>query len=140
MIQEQNSQQAIGMDSAKSLSVTTNTPPQMVGLSLRWLIKLLPWVQVQSGTYRVTRRKVVLPDVQRVMINLEEVKKQIEPHHLREIPFFNYFNDNDLSSISKLFKIEEVKPTELIFDAGDEGDKFLSLLLEKLRFQSLVRI
>ncbi len=32
----------------------------MVGITPRYLSRLLPWVEVNSGTYRINRQKVVL--------------------------------------------------------------------------------
>jgi hypothetical protein len=29
--------------------------PQMQGITSRWLLRILPWVQVPAGTYRVNR-------------------------------------------------------------------------------------
>ncbi|PHJ96933.1 hypothetical protein VF09_36035, partial [Nostoc linckia z9] len=38
---------------ARNLATTTKTQPQMQGITSRWLLKLLPWVQVTGGSYRV---------------------------------------------------------------------------------------
>src|SRR5207302_7792080 len=42
--------------SARNLATTTKTAPQMQGISSRWLLMVLPWVQVHGGIYRVNRR------------------------------------------------------------------------------------
>ena len=41
---------------ARNLATTTKSVPQMQGISSRWLLRILPWVQVSGGTYRVNRR------------------------------------------------------------------------------------
>src|SRR5262245_33178380 len=41
--------------SARQLATTTKSSPQMQGLTSRWLLKILPWVQVRGGIYRVNR-------------------------------------------------------------------------------------
>jgi hypothetical protein len=41
--------------SAQNLATTTKTVPQWEGITPRWLLKLLPWVQVRSGMYRINR-------------------------------------------------------------------------------------
>jgi hypothetical protein len=41
---------------ARNLATTTKTVPQMQGISSRWLLRKLPWVNVSGGTYRVNRR------------------------------------------------------------------------------------
>ncbi len=43
-------QQSLGTKAARQLATTTKTIPQMTAISPRWLLKLLPWVQVESGT------------------------------------------------------------------------------------------
>jgi predicted acylesterase/phospholipase RssA/CRP-like cAMP-binding protein len=40
---------------ARKLATILKTRPQMTEITLRWLLKLLPWVNVQGGTYRVNR-------------------------------------------------------------------------------------
>ena len=42
---------------AQNLATTTKTVPMWEGITPRWLLKLLPWVQVKSGMYRVNRVK-----------------------------------------------------------------------------------
>ncbi len=52
--------QSLGVQTARNLATTTKTVPQMRMITPRWVLGLLPWVQVESGTYRVNRVKVVL--------------------------------------------------------------------------------
>lgn len=42
---------------AQNLATTTKTVPQWEAITPRWLLKLLPWVQVRSGIYRINRVK-----------------------------------------------------------------------------------
>jgi hypothetical protein len=41
---------------ARNLATTTKTAPQMQGISPRRLLRMLPWIEVSGGTYRVNRR------------------------------------------------------------------------------------
>jgi len=41
---------------ARNLATTTKTPPQMQGITSRWLLRVLPWVEASGGAYRVNRR------------------------------------------------------------------------------------
>ncbi len=43
-------------EAARNLATETKTPPMMQGISPRWLLRLLPWVDVHGGTYRINRR------------------------------------------------------------------------------------
>ncbi|MFF9479739.1 hypothetical protein [Streptomyces sp. NPDC014733] len=40
---------------ARNIATTTKTRPQMRGITSRWLLRLLPWVEVTGGTYRVNQ-------------------------------------------------------------------------------------
>ena len=52
---QQQQQMSLGTGAARNLATTTKSPPQMQGITSRWLLKLLPWVQVSGGVYRVNR-------------------------------------------------------------------------------------
>src|SRR2546429_9640372 len=41
---------------ARNLATTTKSVPQMQGITSRWLLRLLPWVEASGGTYRGNRR------------------------------------------------------------------------------------
>jgi len=45
----------LGERAARTLSNTTKTPPQWVGVTPRWLVQLLPWTPVEAGVYRLNR-------------------------------------------------------------------------------------
>lgn len=49
-------QSSLGTAAARNLATTTKTPPQMQGITNRWVQKVLPWVDVKGGVYRVNRR------------------------------------------------------------------------------------
>ena len=50
-------QRALGDGSARQLANTTKTAPQLTAITPRWLVQLLGWVPVESGTYRVNKVK-----------------------------------------------------------------------------------
>ncbi|MBV4360567.1 family 2A encapsulin nanocompartment shell protein [Pinibacter aurantiacus] len=55
---KQNYQQtALGDKAARQLAIATRTVPQMVTISPRWLTKLMSWVGVESGVYRLNKVK-----------------------------------------------------------------------------------
>ncbi|MEU1166342.1 Crp/Fnr family transcriptional regulator, partial [Streptomyces sp. NPDC005921] len=49
-------QQSLDTAAARNLATTTKSAPQMQEISSRWLLRTLPWTDVQGGTYRVNRR------------------------------------------------------------------------------------
>src|SRR5580693_6059488 len=48
---------ALGDAAARQLANTTKTAPQLAAITPRWLVQLLSWVPVESGTYRVNKAK-----------------------------------------------------------------------------------
>jgi hypothetical protein len=48
---------AVGDTAARQLANTTKTKPQLTAITPRWLVQLLGWVPVESGTYRVNKVK-----------------------------------------------------------------------------------
>jgi len=48
---------ALGDAAARQLANTTKTAPQLSAITPRWLVQLLSWVPVESGTYRVNKVK-----------------------------------------------------------------------------------
>lgn len=48
---------ALGDAAARKLANTTKTAPQLAAITPRWLVQLLSWVPVESGTYRVNKAK-----------------------------------------------------------------------------------
>jgi hypothetical protein len=53
----QHGQLSLGTAAARNLATTTKTQSQMQGITSRWLLRVLPWVQVSGGAYRVNRRR-----------------------------------------------------------------------------------
>ena len=48
-------QQSLSAKAARNLATATVTVPQMTEITPRWLHKLLPWVDVDGGVYRLNR-------------------------------------------------------------------------------------
>jgi hypothetical protein len=46
---------ALSTAAARNLATTTKTQPQTQAISPRWLLRILPWIDVDGGTYRLTR-------------------------------------------------------------------------------------
>jgi hypothetical protein len=51
------SQRAVGDVAARQLANTTKTAPQLTAITPRWLVQLLSWIPVESGTFRVNKVK-----------------------------------------------------------------------------------
>ncbi len=51
----------------------------MMSITPRWLLSLLPWVQVDGGTYRVNRTKVELPKAERIGVDVSTATGFVRP-------------------------------------------------------------
>lgn len=83
---EPPAQQSLGTAAARNLATTTKTPPQMQEITSRWLLRMLPWVQVQGGTYRVNRRLSYAVGDGRVTFVQTGDRVAVIPAELGELP------------------------------------------------------
>jgi hypothetical protein len=116
---------------ARNLATTTKSVPQMVGITPRYLSRLLPWVEVNSGTYRVNRQKVVLAQDEKIKFDFEGGNSHIKAHHLKALSLFQNVNGEILERLAGKFKGETFLPGEIIINEGDPGDKFYIVLSGK---------
>ncbi len=69
---------------ARNLANTTKTSPKMMSITPRWLLSLLPWVQVNGGTYRVNRTKIELPRAERIAVEVSDKSASFAPRRCGE--------------------------------------------------------
>src|SRR5580698_10236839 len=86
-------QRSVTTSVAKNLANTTKTSPKMMSITPRWVLSLLPWVQVEGGTYRVNRTKVELKKAERIGVDLVGGKPTVTPESLRSVPLFSRLPD-----------------------------------------------
>src|ERR1700691_1135227 len=86
-------QRSVTTSVAKNLANTTKTPPQMMSITPRWLLSMLPWVQADGGTYRVNRTKVELPKAERIGVDVSGETVSFPPESLRSVPLFSKLPD-----------------------------------------------
>jgi CRP-like cAMP-binding protein len=115
---------ALGKGAARNLTTTTKSVPQMQNISSRWLLKVLPWVQVNGATYRVNRRLTYsIGDGQVSFTNVgDEVR--VVPPELAELPLLRGFEDvTVLEAMAELFVQQEFEAGEVIVAAGQPADQ-----------------
>nr|QKW93675.1 cAMP-binding protein/catabolite gene activator [Vitiosangium cumulatum] len=116
-------QMSLATEAARQLATTTKSVPQMQGISTRWLLKLLPWVQVSGGTYRVNRRLSYAVGDGRVSFTSTGAKVQVIPQELVELPLLRGYEDVEvLTALANRFEQKEFKAGEVITEAGKEAD------------------
>ncbi|MCP3063633.1 cyclic nucleotide-binding domain-containing protein [Myxococcus sp. K38C18041901] len=118
--------QSLGTQAARQLATTTKSEPQMQGISSRWLLKLLPWVQVSGGTYRVNRRMTYAVGDGRVTFTSTGAKVAVIPQELGELPLLRGYEDVEaLTALANRFEQKEFKAGEVITEAGKEADSIV---------------
>jgi Phage capsid-like protein/Cyclic nucleotide-binding domain len=111
---------------ARNLASTTKSVPQMQNITSRWLLRLLPWVQVSAGTYRVNRRLTYQLGDGRVSFTNVGAEVRVIPAELGEIPALRGYGDAAvLESLAGRFEQHEYEPGDIIAEAGREVDRLL---------------
>ncbi|RKH52618.1 family 2B encapsulin nanocompartment shell protein [Corallococcus llansteffanensis] len=117
---------SLGTAAARQLATTTKSEPQMQGISSRWLLKLLPWVQVSGGTYRVNRRMSYAVGDGRVTFTSTGAKVVVIPQELGELPLLRGYEDVEvLTALASRFVQKEYKAGDILTEAGKEADSIV---------------
>src|SRR5580704_3232114 len=117
-------QRSVTTSVAKNLANTTKTRPQMMSSTPRWLLSLLPWVQVDGGTYRVNRTKVELPKAERIGVDFSGAAASFPTESLRSVPLFSKLPESVISRMASRFKTEEVSLGNKLLVEGEDRSKF----------------
>ncbi|MFI1203971.1 family 2B encapsulin nanocompartment shell protein [Streptomyces sp. NPDC020883] len=111
---------------ARNLATTTKTPPQMQGISSRWLLRVLPWTQVSGGTYRVNRRLTHTLGDGRVEFVTEGAEVRVIPQELRELaPLRGFTDDPTLRELAGRFAQRDVVPGDILAEHGTPTDQVI---------------
>jgi CRP-like cAMP-binding protein len=117
-------QLSLGTAAARNLATTTKTPPQMQGITSRWLLRVLPWVQVAGGTYRVNRRLSYAAGRGRVGFAKTGDDVAVVGPTLTELPLLQGFEDTALlTALASRFTQREVPAGAVIVEAGAAVDE-----------------
>jgi hypothetical protein len=128
----EDARQSIGVRSARQLATTTKTSPQMAGITPRWLLRMLPWVNVEAGTYRVNRRKAIVRRRRRTAPLLGPNGQRVHPEDLASLPCFEGAATDVLAEIAKRFAARTFAPGEAVVKEGEPADAFFVVARGKL--------
>ncbi|MEU8638067.1 family 2B encapsulin nanocompartment shell protein [Amycolatopsis sp. NPDC048633] len=116
-------QLSLSVTAARTLTTTTKTLPQMRGITTRWLLSQLPWVDVPAGSYRVNRRLTYTIGDGKVSFFTTGARVQVVPAELTELELLRGFSDEQaLSALAEAFEQREYEPGATIADAGTPLD------------------
>ena len=117
-------QQSLATAAARNLATTKKSVPQMQGVSSRWLLKMLPWVQVSGGTYRVNRRLSYAVGDGRVTFTSTGSDIRVIPAELGELPLLRGYGDDDvLAALANGFERREYSAGDVIVEFGHESNE-----------------
>ncbi|MFF7447244.1 MULTISPECIES: family 2B encapsulin nanocompartment shell protein [unclassified Streptomyces] len=121
-------QQSLGTAAARNLATTTKSAPQMQEISSRWLLRMLPWVNVQGGTYRVNRRLTYAVGDGRVTFVKTGDRVEVIPEELGELPALRSFEDEEvLTELSRRCQQREFAAGEVIASFGSRTEEVFLL-------------
>jgi hypothetical protein len=115
---------SLGRAAARTLATTTKSVPQMQGISSRWLLKVLPWVEVSGGTYRVNRRLSYAVGDGRVTFSATGAQVRVIPPELGELaPLRGYDDEEVLAELADRFGQREYGPGDALVEFGSPADQ-----------------
>jgi CRP-like cAMP-binding protein len=120
-------QQSLGTAAARNLATTTKSVPQMQEISSRWLLRTLPWVDVQGGTYRVNRRLAYAVGDGRITFVKTGDQVEVVPAELGELPALRGYEDEEvLAELARRCRQRDFAPGQVIADFGNRtGEVYL---------------
>ncbi len=124
MAEELQQQMSLDIAAARALTTTTKSVPQMQEITSRWLLRILPWVQVSGGTYRVNRRLSHALDEGLLTFTSNGSEVRVVPSDLAELPWLQGFDDEDiLNALADRFVQQDFEPGEVIVQANQPADR-----------------
>src|SRR5947199_758516 len=121
-------QASLDTRAARNLATTTKSVPQMQGISSRWLLKVLPWVEVSGGTYRVNRRLSYAVGDGRVTFSTTGAEVRVIPPELGELaPLRGYEDEDVLIELAGRFRQHEYEPGDAPAQFGSQADQVLPI-------------
>ncbi|MEV5968328.1 family 2B encapsulin nanocompartment shell protein [Kribbella sp. NPDC051952] len=118
-----NGQLSLSPAAARQLSTTTKSVPQMQGITPRWLLRMLPWVETTGGTYRVNRRTTFTLGDGRLSFSVTGSDVRVIPAELTELPPLRDFADTEvLVALADRFRREDLEPGQVIAEFGSRVD------------------
>ncbi|MFC3895112.1 family 2B encapsulin nanocompartment shell protein [Lentzea rhizosphaerae] len=122
-LDEGRQQLSLGTAAARNLATTTKSVPQMQGITSRWLLKVLPWVQAAGGAYRVNRRLTYTLGDGRVSFTNIGAEIRVVPMELTELSLLKGFDDEAvLTALAGRFTQQEFGIGDVIVEKGRPKD------------------
>ena len=116
---------SLGTAGARQLATTTKSQPQMQGITPRWLLRMLPWVQT-NGVFRVNRRLTYSAGDDRLNFSNVGAKVEVIPQELLKLPLLRGFDGDEegltVRALASRFVQKEYKAGDSIVEAGQPAE------------------
>jgi len=123
--QESPRQSSLSTAAARNLATTTKSAPQMQGITSRWLLRALPWVEVKGGTYRVNRRLSYTVGDGRVEFVQDGATVRVIPRELGELALLRGFEDVEvLTALADRCVQRDFRTGETLVERGTPAEQF----------------
>jgi CRP-like cAMP-binding protein len=119
---------SLGAAAARKLATVTKSVPQMGSVTPRWLLRLLPWVDVEAGMFRVNRVRAIGGALERVDTSLEAGEASLDPATLTAVPVLSHLDDATLVALAGMFRTEHYPPGTTILSGDATPDRFFIIV------------
>jgi CRP-like cAMP-binding protein len=120
------SQLSLATAAARNLATTTKSQPQMQGITSRWLLRALPWVEASGGVFRVNRRLSYAMGDGRVTFVPNGAEVRVIPAELCELPVLRGFDDAEvLAALAGRFVQREYAAGNTLVEMGQPADQLV---------------
>ena len=120
------SQLSLATAAARNLATTTKSQPQMQGITSRWLLRVLPWVEASGGVFRVNRRLSYAMGDGRVTFIPNGAEVRVIPAELCELPVLRGFEDAEvLAALAGRFVQREYAAGNTLVERGQPADELV---------------
>jgi CRP-like cAMP-binding protein len=132
--QNGQSQTSLGTAAARQLATTTKSVPQMQEITSRWLLRVLPWVQVSGGVFRLNRRLSYAVGDGKVTFIPNGADLRVIPQELKELGLLRDFEDEEtLNALAARFEQREYAAAEVIVERGQAADQIVLIAHGKVQ-------
>ncbi|GAA1143149.1 hypothetical protein F4556_005856 [Kitasatospora gansuensis] len=119
----ETAQHSLSTTTARMLATTTKTAPQMLGISPRYLLRALPWVELEAGVYRVNRRRGFILGDGLISTYGEAGVVRVIAEDLCELPFLRGLDIALLAALADGFEQREVPAGAVVAEAGAPAER-----------------
>ncbi|MFE0421331.1 family 2B encapsulin nanocompartment shell protein [Streptomyces sp. NPDC058953] len=121
---EARPQSALSTAAARNLATTTKSRPQMQEITSRWLLRMLPWVEVAGGAYRVNRRLTYTVGDGRIEFVQDGASVRVIPRELGELSLLRGFDDDDvLAALAGRCAQRDFQPGDVLVERGTPAEQ-----------------